>query len=216
MRRFLLSAFALCCLGLGSAGAQEKIKAPAGAPAPVILVEPGCAKGCEAACCTKKVCVPETTTKKITKTVYGSKCKDFCLKGCVFNFPRLFHRNCDACGSSTPCVDCEKCGKVRTKRVLLKKKIDCGEECETKCKVVEEPAVCAPACGPTCNTGLLNLHRRSAHTPACETIVLPAHPTPVPAKVMPPATSQAPVTGSPSLTYAPLPVPPAIVVVPQR
>lgn len=211
MRRFLLSAFALCCLGLGSAGAQEKIKAPAGAPAPVVLVEPGCAKGCEAACCTKKVCVPETTTKKITKTVYGSKCKDFCLKGCVFNFPRLFHRSCDACGNSTPCASCDKCGQVRTKRVLLKKKIDCGEECETKCKVVEQPASCPPAR----THGLL--HRHGHQAPACETIVLPAQPTPVPAQVMPQATSSsAPVQTGPALTYAPLPLPPAVVVVPQR
>ena len=76
--------------------------------------------------CPPKVCVPEPTTKKVTRVVYESKCVEYCLPKCS-----LFGG----------CSNCDSCGKPRTKHILVKKVII--EECPaTKC-VVHDAPVCA-------------------------------------------------------------------------
>ncbi len=60
-----------------------------------------------------KVCVPEPAKKKVEKVSYGCKEVDFCV-------PRilgLFH----VCSPCDDCQPCKTCGKVYTKRVLIKK-----------------------------------------------------------------------------------------------
>jgi len=133
---------------------------------------------------------------------------------------KLFHRTCDACGNSEPCATCDKCGKVRTKRVLLKKRIECGEENVTKCAVAEVPAapVCAPTCAPTCQpNGLLQmLSHRHAPTSVCETVYPTAQPTaPVPAtKMLYAGTSATPTPVGPGLSLSPVATPPLEIVRP--
>lgn len=93
---------------------------------------PGCcADACGASAC--KVCVPEATKKKKEKVSYGSKCIDFCVPK-----PSCPHHACGdgACGANGNCsacaaqagacqacggAGCIKCGRVRTKKVLIKK-----------------------------------------------------------------------------------------------
>ena len=82
--------------------------------------------------CTQTVCVTEP--KKNTKTVYTSRCKDYCVPQCsLFS---LFSSDCNCC---------ENCQK-KTKNVLVKKVVpDCDT---THCVLKEVPAgaPCAP-CG---------------------------------------------------------------------
>jgi len=85
--------------------------------------------------CPANTCISQPTTKKTSKTVFSSKCIEFCLPKC--SCCSLFSGGCDDCG--------ENCGHVRTKHVLLKKVVT--EECpSTECVV-------APACVPACTTG---------------------------------------------------------------
>ena len=79
--------------------------------------------------CNKHVC-PVQTTKKISRPVYDVKCVDFALKKCP---PCGYeHKCCTSCDGGNP--DCVKCGKIRTKKILLKKFVT--EECPTtKCEV---------------------------------------------------------------------------------
>jgi hypothetical protein len=83
--------------------------------------------------------VPET--RQIKKTVYEVREVPFCLH----KPPPLFGHH-GAC-----CDECRECGKVRYKKVLLKKEIVCEEICTSKC-VVEEFADRVPCreCCPSC------------------------------------------------------------------
>lgn len=83
------------------------------------------------ACPPVKVCVVEP--KATTKVVYTSRCKDYCLPCCS-----LWGLLCGRC-------DTGSCGPVRTKSVLVKKKVP---GCDTKqCVVKELPPGCEPAGG---------------------------------------------------------------------
>jgi hypothetical protein len=69
-------------------------------------------------------------TKKVVKAVYDVKCQDYCLKKC----PHFGYENkcCSSCDGGNP--GCTNCGKVRTRKILLKKFVT--EECPaTKCEV---------------------------------------------------------------------------------
>ncbi len=82
-----------------------------------------------------KICVPEPAKKKVEKVSYGCKEVDFCV-------PRilgLFHV-CSPCDDGQPC---KTCGKVYTKRVLIKKVQT--TECDTV-KLV--PKDLCPPCPP--------------------------------------------------------------------
>ncbi len=102
---------------------------------------------CAESCGPEKVCVPECYIKKTPRTVYGSKCIDYCLPKC--SGLSLFGHGCgsggswDSCGNC--CNSCTNCGCVRTKHVLLKKIVE--DECPaTKCVVQLTPGcVSAPA-----------------------------------------------------------------------
>jgi len=83
----------------------------------------------------KKVCVAEP--KKNTKVVYNSKCQEYCLPRCGCFLSRMFGRgSCD-------CPD-GNCGEVRTRHVLVKKKVP---DCDTMTCVVKEVACEAPCVG---------------------------------------------------------------------
>jgi hypothetical protein len=133
MNKLLL---ALLCGGfVGTAGAEETPAAQA--PAAALAGLPaGAALPCEGGSCpagTRKVCVPEATTKKTTKTVYDCRCEDFCLPG--FHLHGLFHATA---GDACPACEAGKCGHPLTRKVLVKK--TCTEECDTyKCVPAEVP-----------------------------------------------------------------------------
>lgn len=79
--------------------------------------------------CNKHV-VAVQDTKKVTKAVYDVKCVDYAYKKCAFGYEFGCCSSCD--GGGNP--DCVKCGKPRTRKILLKKFVT--EECPTtKCEV---------------------------------------------------------------------------------
>jgi hypothetical protein len=118
---------------------------------------PGCyADSCGAAAC--KVCVPEATKKKKDKVSYGCKCVDFCVPK-----PSGIHHECRAgsgcgkadcnacaaeCGACQACggAGCIKCGRVRTKKVLIKKVK--AIECDTFKCVPQSACGAQGTCGP--------------------------------------------------------------------
>jgi hypothetical protein len=181
MNKYLL---ALVCANLvGAAWAAEDAAPAADAPAartpaaqaptttqaPAQLGTPGamlpdgvaCDGGACCPACTKKVCCPEPTTKKITKTLYRCKCEDVCLP--CLNLHNLF--SCDPC----PACETGKCGCVRTKKVLVIK--DCTEECHTyKCVPKEVPAE------PKCRHSWFNFGHKE---PAPEFVGSDLQPAPV-------------------------------------
>ncbi len=97
--------------------------------------ECGCPRCCGARC---NECVVAPATKKNEKVNYSMKCVDFCVKG----FPGLGNHTCKDC-KGCEVQNCPTCGKVRTKKVLIKKvKVT---ECDTfKCV---PQTVCDPAGG---------------------------------------------------------------------
>ncbi|GEM_PF-5191333 len=124
MRRMMLG---FCCLAfVGPLPAQD-----GATKAPAKDAGPACHNACPA-----KVCVSEPTTKKTSKTVFSSKCVEFCLPKCS----GVFSRGCDNCA--------ENCGPVRTVNVLLKKVVT--EECpSTHCVVRDGPACTTTATAAT-------------------------------------------------------------------
>lgn len=155
-----------------------------------------------------KECIVKHDKIKIIRPVYGMKCKDFCLPKCVFNGFDFCKKPCGhgcetACPSPCPtpsCSSCAECGKVRTRRILLKKFVECEEDI-VKCEVVEHPPVCVPACPPAC-------------PPACAPVIIPPGTEPIGPgkKVMPPATRITPA--APISVPAALAAPTAPVAVP--
>ena len=75
--------------------------------------QPGLEAACEPICVTK-VCVPQPSKTKTTRTVYDVKCVDYCLPKCPCWIPFLGGGRCgDGCYP--------ECGKPRTRHVLVKK-----------------------------------------------------------------------------------------------
>jgi hypothetical protein len=135
MKKILLAL--LCANLVGTVWAEDPPAAQAPAQAgtlpalPADAAVPGQGGSCPVS--TRKVCVPEPTTKKTTKAVYSCRCEDFCLPG--FHLHGLFHHtDGDAC----PACEAGKCGHPLTKKVLVKKV--CTEECDSyKCVPAEVP-----------------------------------------------------------------------------
>ena len=114
MRTYLIALFATL-LFLGGASAQQGTTGACPESASVGAAARGCVcPHCGGAAC--KVCVPEPAKKKNEKAVYSFKCVDFCVKGCpgLVNPTRKDCQGCDV-------QNCQACGKVRTKKVLIKK-----------------------------------------------------------------------------------------------
>ncbi len=142
---------------------------------------PGCG---DHGCCvpTKKVCVPEPTTLIVKKVVYGSECKDFCIRKCALC--GLLGGSCATCDhgcgtggcASGNCGDghghggswlsglhdkiyCPRlsfeCGHPHTKRVLLKRVDEVGCCPDFKCHVEEHPVCSAPCPAPCATPGAL-------------------------------------------------------------
>ncbi|MCI0682664.1 MAG: hypothetical protein L0Y71_11210 [Gemmataceae bacterium] len=134
-----LAAFGLCAAT--TAVAQEKLKAPAHAPA----------ASCDAACL-HKVCIAVPDKKKTTTYEYSCKEKDVCLHRCVFggfHFGGLLRgHGCSDSACESSCGSCDQCGRPRTVRVLMKKPVSCETD-TTKCIVTHQEA-CAPACPTSC------------------------------------------------------------------
>jgi hypothetical protein len=146
---------ALCGLALVSGLSVALADGPGGcceAPAPGCCGNGcGCCQSCQKEC----VCVP--TTKKITKTVYGCKCIDFCIAhntefhpcdGCGHCCDQGCGCGCDQGCGCCPTV-CPGCEHPRVRKALIKWVRT--TECPTfKCEVR-----CAPCntCGPACCQG---------------------------------------------------------------
>ena len=138
MKTYLIAVVGSLLLA-GSVLAQQCTSTSCSKPACVAAAGQACdcPNCCGAAC---KICVPEPAKKKIEKVNYSCKCKDFCVKGC----PGLHNRTCKDC-QGCDVENCPTCGKVRTKKVLIKKvKVT---ECDTfKCV----PQAACDMAGGTC------------------------------------------------------------------
>ena len=108
---------------------KESVPMPMVHPAQPSLAHPVMAPDCCQTCPTK-VCVPEV--KKNTKTVYATKCKDYCQTSCMDLLRRAFGGDCN----------CTKtCGEVKTKKVLIKKTVP---DCDTIHCVVKDACTTKP------------------------------------------------------------------------
>jgi hypothetical protein len=157
----------------GPAGDAPALAAPAAAaaaPAEAAKPLPGSAAvvtaptaAVPAACCAatcepviKKVCVPYTSVKTVTRRVYGETCEDFCVPKCPLSLglhKGHGHGDCDACPTEdcqTECAQCEH--KVRQRKYLVVKIKQCQEtatSCSVECRL-EEPTCRRAACEPSC------------------------------------------------------------------
>ena len=129
-RVFLSPALAMPLLGLllcpGASQSQGKAELP-----------DQCEMKCPMACCPViciKKCAAVPDTQKHSHPVFSCKAVDFCLKECSC----LCKHGCWNC--------CVKCGKPRTKKVLLKKFVT-AEKCGVKCEVTQEimKVQCSPS-----------------------------------------------------------------------
>jgi hypothetical protein len=126
MRRMILG---LCCLALAATPAWAQSSIKDGAIVQVNLRHGG---NCNDTCCAPKVCTSVPTTIKHTTTCFSSKCIEYCLPKCA-----LGGHGCNTCA--------DNCGPVRTKHVLMLKRVT--TECPgTKCEVTLAPAGCAQPC----------------------------------------------------------------------
>jgi hypothetical protein len=89
--------------------------------------------------CQDKVCVPEPYTKKTPRVYHDVKEKEYCLPGCT---PWEWLKN--RLKGNYSCDQCQKCGKVRTRNVLIKK--TAIDECPAYRCVVKPVAGCTD-CG---------------------------------------------------------------------
>jgi hypothetical protein len=148
MTRIRLLALALPLSGFlwvcPQAAAQQVGQPPPGV-APAYPAPPAApAEYCPAAPCeapTTKVCVAEPKTN--TRIVYTSRCQEYCLPRCWCLLDLIRG------GGSCDCGEDGNCGPVRTRHVLVKKKVP---DCDTVTCVVKEvpcggggPSPCPPA-----------------------------------------------------------------------
>lgn len=96
----------------------------------------------------KKECVPTVTKKTIEHRKYSSSCESFCIPKCRLGGCGS-KKSCDPCNACPTACDepCHKCGKVRTRKVLIVK-IRKEEQCVKSCEAVDCPAPSCPA--PVC------------------------------------------------------------------
>ncbi len=153
--------------------------------------EPQCCNQCGGAASCQIVCEME----KVKKTVWTVECEEFCplLPGCGI----LGSLCCSGCGKDCDCGSCDscglnasctkdscdpcaslqrhmhppKCGKVRTKKILVKKEITC------EVPVYKTVVVCSGGCG-VCGT--LEAGQQAAPVPAKQTATAAPLPPVVP------------------------------------
>jgi hypothetical protein len=138
----------------------EPIPPPIGVvPAPVLHDAASCEPYCQVK--TKKVCVPEHTTKIYTKVIYCSDTRDFCFPKCSFccHFGHGCDKGCDDGHGGHGgihglhdfhCPEPAGCGHACHRHVLLKKA--CEIECpDVKCHVEEQ--VVTPCAHGKCAAG---------------------------------------------------------------
>ncbi|MBN2473939.1 MAG: hypothetical protein JXB62_04995 [Pirellulales bacterium] len=152
---------------------------------------PGCCEEACHACGAKKVCKVVCEMKKVTKYVWVVECEDFCapLPNCDLG-KRCCHGcgtgcceteatccgDADGCGSCCKPDPCEalrnrryvppKCGKVRTKKKLVKKEVTC-EIPVYKCVVVCcDPGCCESGCCEAAGGGGGEVQEEEAPAPA--------------------------------------------------
>jgi len=114
---------------------------------------PPCQPGCQVV---KEVTYKEVVTKvcrevqdvqKITKWVYSCRCEDYCAPR-IIPPASAFRGGC--CGADSGCADsgcgdsCSACGIPRTKRLLVKEKVEVEcpiTKCVVECQTVKVPCV---------------------------------------------------------------------------
>lgn len=131
-----------------------------------------CCEHCGECCPLIKVCRAECSEKEVTHYKYRVECEDFCTAG-----PSCRHCCEDCCGNCQVCKS-PSCGKVRTKRKLVK--IEEKEKVPvTKCVVEYLCPTCCDACGcePMEEAGaVVEPHE----APAAQPTPLPPAPKPAP------------------------------------
>ncbi|MGW8257302.1 MAG: hypothetical protein ACWGMZ_07450 [Thermoguttaceae bacterium] len=169
MRYFVLSFAAGLLVGFPAIASETaKSCCPTACTEVQTCGSPDCCAHCGCHCGCEKYCKLVCTMKKVKKTVWVVKCEDFCtsLPGCG----RCCCDGCESCGdecrkearcencrgkSCNPCASLEnrdyippRCGKVRTKKVLVKKEIICKVPAY-KCVVVYSCGNCGEKCCPS-------------------------------------------------------------------
>lgn len=209
MKKILLSlSLAVVWLGAGAAVGIEAGKAPGACTEVQTCGGPQQCAHCGRNCCCEKHCQVVCEMKEVKKTVWVVKCEEFCAP-----LPRCGHcgkdcegcERCEACGSNCEskcggrlgknCDPCAaenakhyvtpKCGKVRTKKTLMKKEVVCKVP-SYKCVVVYT----CPGCACKVNEG-----QQAVPAPAKKTSPVPPPP---------------PLPDAPSKTTERAPLPPSI------
>ena len=173
--RNLVFATAIATLWATAALAGDACSAPAACDLSAGC-DPGCCDPglCDRCGCQKK-CQVVCEMKKVKKTVWVVECEDFCAPlprcgrggdpccdpGCGADPAACANGACGQCAacSCDPCTSLEcrdyvppKCGKVRTKKNLVKKEIECEipvYKCVVVCSGCNDPGFCDPgACAP--------------------------------------------------------------------
>jgi len=104
MKRYLMALLGSALLA-GTAWAEPAAPAASLPAAPVAAVVDVPAGACPCCVTTRKVCCPEPAIQVKTTTTYSCRCENFCVPKCA-----LFGHGC---------TDCQDCGKVRTRSVLV-------------------------------------------------------------------------------------------------
>jgi hypothetical protein len=154
MRKLILG---FCCLAFASpAWAQTPVSPGAIQDANLLPIQHVLHHG--GACndnCGGRTCVSVPSTKVHTKTIFCSKCIEYCLPRCSL----LHGGGCDSCA--------DNCGPIRTKNVLLKKVVT------TECPSTK----CVPGDGCVSGGGGI-FHHRSGGVSGTPVEVIPTAPMP--------------------------------------
>ena len=147
---------AICLLIAQAAAAQDCCEAPEGCQRSVCGTPNRCgACGCKASC--GKICRVVCEMKEVKKTCWVVECEEFCapLPGCRHGF-----NSCSGCCDNC-CVAPARCGKVRTRRKLVKKEIKCKVPVY-KC-VVEH--LCDDCCDENASSAPVQVEHKAASAP---------------------------------------------------
>lgn len=142
---------------------ENAMAALAGPAVPAAAQPHAAPAGCVVDCCPencRKICTPTIEKVKKTDYIYDCRNEDYCLPRCNLRiFASILRRpfgssgcggcaQCGGCLKPDGCDDCNVCGPVQSRNILLKK-AKVTEECRIKCVPTVAP-VCCPPCPAPC------------------------------------------------------------------